>query len=54
MMSVPFCALPLPSFTQTRKIEAIRESVFYRVILVIGMGSEIIGQRGTEIIGEMH
>lgn len=44
---------------QIRKIKAIRESVFLRLILVIGMGSDIIGQLAprssfwcTEIIGK--
>lgn len=53
--------LPLwPRFAlQNLKIKAIRESDFYRLILSIGMGSEIIGRAAptssisrTEIIGK--
>jgi hypothetical protein len=59
MMSVPFSPSPDLTFLQTHKIKAIRESVFYRVILVIGMRSEIIGRLAprsslvrTDIIGK--
>lgn len=43
MMSVPFCALPCPPSPKIEKSKRFADR-FYRVILVIGMGSEIIGR----------